>query len=122
MHGVGDLLTTALSVLSLATLAGLGLLRGTVVNLREQLKDSREETAALRATRADDQAERAEDHAKIARLSADLEAVGRVARGEAHWVAIGHQLEEHHEKATVHWERDEELLNRIVDELRREHG
>lgn len=111
MHDLGGVLTTALSIVSLATLAGLGLLRGTVINLREQLKDARDEVAALRGSRVDDQT-------KIAQLTADHDALTRVVTGEAHWVAIGQKLDEHHDEAKDHWATDERVLGEIRDELR----
>lgn len=93
---IGDLFSYALAVVSIATLAGLGFMRGTVTNLREQLKDTRDTNAELRA-------ERAEDAVKIEQLKTDLDALSRVVTGEVHWAQLGHQLDEHHGEARTHW-------------------
>lgn len=103
-----NLISVGATIVALTTLAGLGLLRGTVIGLREQLNDERGLTASLRARRD-------EDAAKIAQLTTDLAALGRVVTGEAHWIAIGHQLDEHHEHATLHWDAERQLLTEIRD-------
>lgn len=83
---IGSLLTTALSIISIATLAGLGLLRGTVTNLRESLKDAREDIA-------DKDRRHFDDENTIHRQKSDLEALARVVTGEAHWVALGDKMD-----------------------------
>lgn len=103
-----DLISVGLAIVSITTLAGLGLLRGTVIGLREQLGDERAAAASLRI-------QRTEDRAKIDQLTRDLDALGRVVTGEAHWIAIGHQLEEHHEHASAHWNVERRLLTEIRD-------
>lgn len=105
-----DFLSAALGIVSIATLAGLGFLRGAVVNLREQLADSRAENKSLKDSRV-------EDRAEVARLKTDLAALTRVVTGEAHWVAIGDKLDEHHTQAMKHWA----VLSEIRDDLRGEH-
>lgn len=100
-----------LTVSTVGTLAGLGLLRGTVTNLREQLRDAREHESSMRA-------ERAEDKAAITRLQTDLLALGRVVTGEAHWTAIGAQLEVHHASAQEHWRAEHQLLEDVRDLLK----
>lgn len=113
---IGNFLTTALAVVSIATLAGLGLMRGTVTNLREQLADTRASNAELRQ-------ERTEDAAKIATLTTDLEALARVVTGEVHWVQLGQQLEQHHVEARAYWTRaetrDAETLTALQDIARK---
>lgn len=95
---LGGLLSAALAIVSIATLAGLGLLRGTVTNLREQLRDEREARASDRAQRDDDEREnlkfRTEAQTRIAQLEADNAALQRVVTGEVHWVALGTRLED----------------------------
>lgn len=110
MEDFSRLLTIALGLVSLATLIGLSLLRGIVVGLRERLKDADEELT--RKGRRLDEAE-----ARVLILENDLAALGRVVTGEAHWVAIGAKLDEHHGEATTHWARDEEILEEIRDRL-----
>lgn len=139
-----NLLSTGLAVVSIATLAGLGLLRGTVTNLREQLRDARDETAAIRESRAEEQREyakaqveantliaqmksdydtaiaalKSDSDSKVAQLTADLNALKRVVTGEVHWVALGQQLEEHHAEAMEHWQREEEAWGDVLALLR----
>lgn len=102
---LGGLLSTALAIVSIATLAGLGLLRGTVTNLREQLRDEREARAADRAQKVDDEAEHVKERAewtaktatkdaRIAELEADNAALGRVVTGEVHLVSLSQRLED----------------------------
>jgi hypothetical protein len=101
-------ISIVLGVIAVSTAAGLGLLRGTVVGLREQLDDERKLSTSLRA-------QRTEDRALIVRLQGDLEALGRVVTGEAHWIAIGQELTEHHDAAVSHWEVERGLLREIRD-------
>lgn len=110
MDEFSRLLTVALAIVSIATLAGLGLLRGVVTSLRERLKDSDEELARKERRLA-------EAEAKVLRLETDLAALGRVVTGEAHWVAIGQKLDDHHSAAETHWAADETLLADIRDRL-----
>ena len=95
---LGELLSTALAIVTIATLAGLGLLRGTVTNLREQLKDERDARAADRQQRADDEIDhakyKAETDARIATLEADNAAYKRLVTGETHWTAIEQRVED----------------------------
>lgn len=83
---VNNLITTALSIVSIATLAGLGLLRGTVTNLRENLKDARDEIT-------DKERRLAEAEKLIATQKSDLAALGRVVTGEDKIDAMGARME-----------------------------
>ena len=109
---LGSLLSTGLAVVSIATLTGLGLLRGTVTNLREQLGDARGEIKSLKDGREEMRGENAE-------LRAEVGALRRIVTGEVHWVALDEKLDEHHTEATTHWTKAEGLLEEIRDELRR---
>lgn len=122
MEDFTRLLTIALAVVSIATLAGLGLLRGVVTGLRESLKDAREEIADKdrRLTAAEAQMTAAQ--AQVGSLRNDLGALGRVVTGEAHWVAIGDKLDLHHTRAEEHWTRDEATLVQIRDLLNKREG
>ena len=103
-------LNAALAIVSIATLAGLGLLRGTVTNLREQLNDERAHSKALKERRD-------EDALKIQTLEADFAALQRVVTGEVHWVALGDLLNRHHEQAMEYWDKFESTLEEILEEL-----
>lgn len=105
MDDIQSYLTTALGILSLTTLAGLGFLRGTVLNLREQVSDARNDAKTFkeardeaRAERAREQAEAAEDRLKLTQhvteCQAEIEVLRRTVTGEVHWVALGEQLEQ----------------------------
>jgi hypothetical protein len=95
---LGELLSAALAIVTIATLAGLGLMRGTVTNLRELLSDERAASAAAKAKRIEEDAEhvkyKAEAEAQIEQLRQDHSALARVVTGEAHLVAILDLLEE----------------------------
>lgn len=108
---LGTLLSTALAVVALATAAGLGLMRGTVTNLREQLADTRASNAEMRQ-------ERAEDRAEIATLHTQLDALGKVVTGEVHWLAISDLLDEHHGEARAYWTRAEGNAAEMLSTLR----
>ena len=122
---MGDMLNTALAVVAIATLAGLGLMRGTVTGLRENLKDCREEAAETRR-----KLEVAE--AENSRLQSDLAALSRVVTGEAHITALGQEVSEvgtqvanvgdridtHHTAAEGFWSTVRNLLTEIRDDLR----
>jgi hypothetical protein len=112
-----NLLTGALAVLALATAGGYGLLRGRVSALRDELKDEREGRTSDRETIRQLRESLAAALADVAALRADVEAIGRVARGEAHWVAVGEQLDIHHTAASAHWAKDEELTAAMLAAL-----
>lgn len=110
MEDLGRLLSIGLAILSLATAAGLGLQYGTVQRLRGSLKDSDDEMGRKDRRLTDAEAE-------VEKLKTDLSALARVVTGEAHWVAIGAKLDEHHDLAETHWTKDEQLLAEIRDRL-----
>lgn len=111
MDDFSGMLSTALGILSIATLAGLGLMRGTVTNLRESLADARAEIADLdRRHEADEK--------KVTDLTNDVAALQRTVTGEVHWIALGETLDHHHDEAKKHWEADEKMLADILAELR----
>lgn len=113
-----DFLSIALAIVALATLAGYGLLRGNVQNLRDQLKDEREARASL-STRFEDSRRENID------LISKVKVLESIVTGEVHWVALGQQLDEHHVDTKSFWERSEKqmthqehLLKEIRDALR----
>lgn len=115
---LGDFLSIALTVVALATLAGYGLLRGNVQNLREQLKDEREARGSLQG-RFDQQEKEKID------LAGKVRVLESIVTGEVHWVALGEKLDEHHEETKHFWtgakdhqRKQEDLLVEIRDALR----
>lgn len=112
MDDLGRILNIVLAVVSIGALGGVGYVRGRVGDLREQLKDAREEIGDLDRRLTKVTAERDQ-------TANDLDALGRVVTGEAHWVAIGTQLDTHHTEATTHWTKDERLLGDILAAIRR---
>lgn len=115
--GVGEWLTTAIGVVSLASFAGVGFMRGRVLDLRAQLTESRAETDSLRASRAEDRAELERTKGDLKSCRSDLDALTRVVTGEAHWVALGQHLDEHHQEARAHWVRSEANTQRMIAAL-----
>lgn len=107
----GQLLNTALSIVAIATLAGLGLLRGTVTNLRETLKDAREDIT-------DKDRRHEEDEKTITRLTGDLDALARIVTGEARLAQLGEMLKEHHELALARLVEIEALLKQIIADIK----
>jgi hypothetical protein len=111
------LLTLVLTVVTIATACGLGLQRGRIASLQSQLDDSRKEIADKDRRLSDAERSGTEQAAEMGRLRTDLGALGRVVTGEAHWTAIGHKLDEHHDAAAEHWETNDLLLKEIRDRL-----
>lgn len=111
MDDFGALLNTALTIVTLATLAGLGLLRGTVTNLRERLNDRAQENAELKERLLDAEG-------KLKETKADLDTLKRVVTGEVHWSALTELLTAHHAEANEHWDATEETLQLILEQLK----
>lgn len=114
---LGNLIQTGLGVFAIASLAGLGLMRTTVTNLRENLKDARDEITDKERRLTEAEAEIVKLNARGLAQHNDLQALGRVVTGETHWKAIGKKLDEHHNEAKTHWLADEEKLDQIRDAL-----
>lgn len=112
MNDFSTILQIALATLSIASLTGVGWTWGRVRGLEQRATSSEAEAVALRARVGDrDQT--------ITTLQADIDALGRVVTGEAHLVALGHQIEEHHEAAEGHWGMVERTLVDMLEALRR---
>lgn len=105
-----ELLGTAASIVAIASLAGLGLIRGTVTNLRENLKDQRDENLDLRRRLADRDAEKAT-------LQADLAATQRMKTGRDEIVAIGEKLDMHHQLAMTGQTKILEFVQAALERL-----
>lgn len=115
LANLGPFLQTALTVLTLASLAGLGLMRGTVVGLRESLADARAKITDL-------ERDRVEDRAKITSQNNDIDTLRRVATGAVQWEAIATKLDQHHSEAKRHWKTDEELLGLLLQAIQTRGG
>jgi predicted nucleic acid-binding Zn-ribbon protein len=109
-NDLGAFFQTALAVLTLASLAGLGLMRGVVTGLRESLKDSRERITDLEKGRV-------EDRATIESQKHEIASLRRIVTGEDQLREIADKLDSHHEEAKTHWETDEELLGMLLQVL-----
>lgn len=108
--GAGAFATLLLAVITLSTAAGVGFQRGKIGQLRGELAEEHE--------RSDRQAgELREARAETEQLRTDLNALGRVVVGEAHWVAIGRQITEHHEESLRRWTHMEDAVERIASVL-----
>lgn len=136
MENFGALLNVALAVLSISTLAGLGLVTGRVRGLTQRAESADAEAVSLRARVTDRDAELAEVRTEfatykseaekellaaktaaettVAQLERDLEAIGRVVTNEAHIVALQHALEDHHAAALAGLKEIETKLTQIL--------
>jgi len=114
---LGATLNAALAVVAIATLAGLGLMRGTVTGLRENLSEARAEIGDKERRLKDAEAEIIKLKAQTRSQAHDLDAVGRLVRGESYWTELGDKLDIHHTEAKTHWAEDERLLARILADL-----
>lgn len=114
---LGETLNAALAIVAVATLAGLGLTRGHVNNLRERLGDYEKEVSEKdrRLTEAETEITRLKT--KVNSQAHDLEAVGRLIRGESYWTELGEKLDSHHNEAKNHWNADERKLDGIQTTL-----
>lgn len=66
--------------------------------------------------------DRDEKTAALAQITADRDALARVITGEAHWVALGDQLNDHHQEANDHWTKTQAHLEQILEVLRSTQG
>jgi len=115
-------LETASVLMAFGAAAAVGLLRGTVGELRARLEDERGNAESQRQQIQDLKLDNAT-------LNADLSALRRTVTGEVHWRAIEEKSDKHHEEAKAHWqeekaarERQEEIFSGILAELRRTRG
>jgi chromosome segregation ATPase len=108
LGSLGTFATLLLAVIALGAAAGVGFQRGKIGRLEKDL-----DRATTRADRAETRVEKVEG--ELHQCRSDLDALGRVVTGEAHWTAIGQMLEEHHGDATDYWRRHGETLERIAE-------
>lgn len=115
--GLGNFLQIALVVFSLASLAGLGLVRSNVTNLRERIADYEKEVSEKDRRLTEAETQIVQLKTKVNSQAHDLTAVGRLVRGESYWTELGDKLDTHHAEAKKHWQADERLLKQIRDDL-----
>lgn len=101
--GLGSFVQAALGIIAIASLAGVALQRANVKGLRERLDDYDKEVAEKDRRLTDAELEIAKLHALNETQKHDLEALGRVVTGEAHWEAVTSRLEEiEHKLSSIH--------------------
>lgn len=108
----GQVPSAAAVVMTLLSTGYVGMQRGRITNLREQVDDERRRVDSLKAERADLQA-------SVQTLSSEMAALRGVVTGEVHWNSISDLLEHHHALAEQHWSRAESTLTRLLDKLER---
>lgn len=112
----------ASAVIALAGMAGLALFRGSLVTVRDQNKDLRDEVADLHRRYDDNETRRAAEAAAssviIRDQAADIASLQRVVTGEVQLAALLDLLDHHHKRAEEQWTRDEAVLIDIRNLLR----
>lgn len=109
---LGQVLGAAAVLMTLLSTGYVGMQRGRIVNLREQVDDERRRVDSLKAERADLQA-------NVQTLSSEMAALRGVVTGEVHWKSISDLLEHHHVLAEQHWNRAEGTLSKLMEKLER---
>jgi hypothetical protein len=117
---LGSFVQTALAVVSIATLAGLGFIRGTVSKLRSDLSDSRAREEDLRKQHDDDVRKMTAFEAAQDAQAREIVTLREMVLGKMEWDVLTRKLDDHHAEATTHWKRDETLLARVVTLLEKE--
>lgn len=104
--------TFAGTLFVLASAIGLGLMRGTLGNLRSSNDD-------LRSRVADLEKNRTEDRAELAEVAAENKTLKAMLTGKVEWTAISDQLEEHHRQSLASWKRLGDGIKQIHLDLTR---
>lgn len=84
-----NVLGVAATIFALASAAGLGLMRGTLGNLRSSNEDLRNRVTDLERDRAD-------DRAKLAEVESENKVLKAMVTGKVEWTAISNQIEDVH--------------------------
>lgn len=108
-----NILGVAATIFALATAAGLGLMRGTLGNLRAMNDDLGKRVEFL-------EKDRIEKTAELAEVRSENRTLKAMVTGKVEWTAISDQLEEHHRQALGSWARIETRLETIHRDLTRE--
>ena len=126
--GLGNFLQTALTILTLASLAGVGLMQGTLRNLRADLADARarigdrdSRIAELEKAGAKEQSERkAREVAMQAQIDAQKDQIQLLkdeVTGKPEWVSISKKIDDHATEAQRQWGTIEELLRELLKNI-----
>lgn len=113
----GGFFQTALTVLTLASCAGLGLTWGTIKNLRSSLADARGEIADGDRKLAKCEATVDAQGTTITRQADAIKTLEAAVRGDAKLDDIWQRLDTHHVAAEAYWTSSEELLGLILQAL-----
>jgi hypothetical protein len=111
---MGEILGVGVAALAIFAIiaAGIAAMRtADVKGLREANNDLRGRVGDLEGERNDAETRLSEEKLRHKATRADLESLGRVITGEAHWVAIESQLTSHHDEVMAR-------LTQIVKALR----
>lgn len=129
MPDISTLLGLAVAAGVIATAAWAGIRSSDRNILQKRLDEEREESANQRAIRedvevrfakyqADKEAEfakyKAETETTIATQAADLAVWQRTVTGEAHWVALGHQVDEFEERTGGSLSELKQLIAQVI--------
>lgn len=108
---VSEILTAGLAIVSIATLCGLGFMRGTVTSLRERLDDADKDVARYAR-------QRQEDRALIDKQAARIAVLETIVTNDDHWRSLTELVMTHHAAAESYWARAEGMLEQILGETR----
>lgn len=117
-----SLINTALAIFAIASLAGAGIQRGKIKQLREDVADADRRIDALKEEREEDKAKISTLTAEVVTLTTDLDALARVVTGEAHLVALQDMLLSHDKLVQEKWKFFTEVLQDISQTLHRIEG
>lgn len=104
-----------IAVVAIGAAAGVGFQRGKIGKLRGELAEADARANRLASDLGETRTDLTDAQGKIETLSADLDSLGRVVTGEAHWTAISGQLEDHDLAAREHWRQQLALLTIIAN-------
>lgn len=108
---ISEFLTAALGIVTIATLAGLGFMRGTVINLRERLDDADKNVA-----RADRTIK--EQGRTIEEQSERIKVLESVVTNDQHWQALTQLVVAHQAAVEGNQKRIERKLDQILGEAK----
>lgn len=108
---ISEILTAGLAIVSIATLAGLGFMRGTVISLRERLDDADRDVARY-------QRQRQEDRTKIEEQAARIAVLESIVTNDQHWRQLTELVVAQQAALEAHFIRVDKKLDKILGETR----